>query len=390
MAIPGIGQLTQADEGFHHQIVDTFATVVESDRSWTEKAWASLVSRDGSIQVDFGVGQYHNRNVIDAFGGISRGCEQWTVRASRALNAAPGTSVGPLAYSVLEPLQVTRYRLADNESCDIAFDLTFTGVLPPFFEDRNSYRDLAGRVSANVVRYHQAGDVHGWIRIGAEQMDVGRDDWFGFRDHSWGVRGEGAVGAPPTDIAPNPIEVLSGDSELPCYMHWSPWSLCRTDGTRYGIQFLATEIAGFRMIDSAYVNHPDGNQQRVRRITPDLSYHPQTRFLQGGQVHFELGTGETLTVEVTALDDTGFFLRPGGYGGWRGHRHGVWCGELHVDGEHIPDCHAAEVLPTLGQFRDKPVRLRTGDAEGYGIFETIVTGVWPDLGLDANSNYGGY
>jgi hypothetical protein len=28
MAIPGIGQLTQADEGFHHQIADTFATVV--------------------------------------------------------------------------------------------------------------------------------------------------------------------------------------------------------------------------------------------------------------------------------------------------------------------------------------------------------------------------
>jgi hypothetical protein len=30
------------------------------------------------------------------------------------------------------------------------------------------------------------------------------------------------------------------------------------------------------------------------------------------------------------------------------------------------------------------------DAEGYGIYETIVTGVRPDLGLTAESNYGGY
>ena len=40
---------------------------------------------DGSLQVDFGLGKYHNRGVIDGFGGISRGREQWTVRGSREL-----------------------------------------------------------------------------------------------------------------------------------------------------------------------------------------------------------------------------------------------------------------------------------------------------------------
>lgn len=390
MAVQGIGQLTGRDESFDHQIVDTFATVAESDRSWTEKVWGSLASRDGSVQVDFGLGHYHNRNVMDAFAGISRGREQWTVRASRAVNGHLETKVGPMLYEVIEPLKMTRFALLDNDACDIAFDLTFTGVMQPFFEDRNSYRDLAGRVSANVVRYHQSGEVHGWLRIGADRHPVSPDEWFGFRDHSWGVRGEGAVGAPPADTAPNPIEVLSGDSDLPCYMHWTPWCLRRPDGTRYEIQFLAFDIAGYRAIDSAYLNSPDGQQQRVRHVTPELTYHPRTRFLEGGHVHFELKPGKTLTVEVTALDDTGFFLRPGGYGGWRGHRHGVWLGDLQVDGEYLPDCHSTDVLPTLGQFRDKPVRLREGDAEGYGIYETIITGVWPDLGLTAESNYGGY
>ena len=32
-----IGPLLDADEFFNHQIVDTFATVSQSDYSWTEK-----------------------------------------------------------------------------------------------------------------------------------------------------------------------------------------------------------------------------------------------------------------------------------------------------------------------------------------------------------------
>ena len=35
-----IGPLTPADEGFSHQIVDTFAVVGSSDLSWTEKVCA--------------------------------------------------------------------------------------------------------------------------------------------------------------------------------------------------------------------------------------------------------------------------------------------------------------------------------------------------------------
>ena len=64
--------------------------ISQADISWTEKLWASLFARDGSIQVDVGLGKYHNRNVIDMFAGISRGKEQLTVRASRQLEPRPG------------------------------------------------------------------------------------------------------------------------------------------------------------------------------------------------------------------------------------------------------------------------------------------------------------
>ena len=106
MAIRGIGPLYGADESLHHQLVDTFATVSESDYAWTEKIWVSIAATDGSVQLDFGLGKYHNRGVIDGFGGISRGREQWAVRASRELASAPEeTAIGPIVYEVVEPLR---------------------------------------------------------------------------------------------------------------------------------------------------------------------------------------------------------------------------------------------------------------------------------------------
>ena len=40
MSDPTLGPLVPADETFNHQITDTFATVSQSDRSWTEKVCA--------------------------------------------------------------------------------------------------------------------------------------------------------------------------------------------------------------------------------------------------------------------------------------------------------------------------------------------------------------
>ena len=65
MAIRDIGPLHGADETLNHQIVDTFATVSESDLAWTEKIWVSIASVDGSVQADFGLGKYHNRGIVE-------------------------------------------------------------------------------------------------------------------------------------------------------------------------------------------------------------------------------------------------------------------------------------------------------------------------------------
>lgn len=186
MAIRDIGPLLGADEGLHHQTVDTLATISESDHGWTEKIWVSVAKADGSVQVDFGLGKYPNRGVIDGFGGVSSGRQQWTVRGSRELESAPEvTGIGPIIYEVVDPLKQVRIRLEPNEIQPISFDIVLTGVTSPFFEERNLVRNKrTNRIDVNVIRYHQGGWATGTIQVAGETHELGPEDAFGFRDHS--------------------------------------------------------------------------------------------------------------------------------------------------------------------------------------------------------------
>ena len=50
-----IGPLLAADEAFTHQVVETFATVGQSDPAWTEKVCGMDAAKDGSLQIAFGL-----------------------------------------------------------------------------------------------------------------------------------------------------------------------------------------------------------------------------------------------------------------------------------------------------------------------------------------------
>ena len=167
-------------------------------------------------------------------------------------------------------------------------------------------------------------------------------------------------------------------------MKWTPSFFRRPDGTYYEASIFLT--GGGWNYASAYVNDATGRQDRVRTAEPRMRYDPHTRFVLGGELHLVMESGEERTIEVDAPGDSGFFLKTVGYGDWKGHKHGRFMGPLHLDGEHIADCWDDEHLALLGQFRDTPIRVREGDAVGYGIMESIITGEWPELGLTAESD----
>ena len=270
-----IGPLLPADEQLVHQIVDTFATVAQADLSWTEKVCAMAAARDGSLQVGFGIGKYPNRNVIDAYAGVSRGVGQWTVRGSRRLAPhADVTAVGPIRYEVVAPLESVRMVLEPTEAQPIAFDVTFEGAVPPFVEEREDWRTRSGfRHVADQIRYHQTGVARGWVEVDGERTIVSPDEWVSTRDHSWGVRPD--VGVPMADLEPEERPDI-----LSVLAVWSPVLMERPDGSRYVLHHYLRRIEVPDLyLDQRFqggVEHPDGRKELFSALRPEIAFDPRT------------------------------------------------------------------------------------------------------------------
>ncbi|GAB34890.1 hypothetical protein [Gordonia otitidis] len=278
--------VTPSDEFLIHQTAETFATVSQADYSWTEKVWLSMFARDGSLQIDFGLGKYINRNVFDGFAGISRGVEQITVRASREYDDDPERlGVGPIDYEIIEPMRALRCTLRENDVQPLSFDVVFTPIMAPFLERKDAQRGSDGfRVASDLRRFHQLGTVSGWVEVDGKRTDITDETWLGYRDRSWGVRMD--VGSPAPDVkAPDRMNQNF-------ILTWSPMYFEPADGSDpYEIHHYLQWVDGEVHYFSGFLNHADGSQQSLYGIADDLKYDVQTRRLLGGTITFDAGWG---------------------------------------------------------------------------------------------------
>ena len=385
--MPTLGPLVPADETFHHQITDTFATVSQSDRSWTEKVCAMAALKDGSVQLAFGMGKYPNRGVLDAYAGISIGKEQWTVRSSRRL--APDVErleTGPIRYEVLEALHAVRFSLASSDVLPISFEWTFTGAVPCALEQPEHHRSRDGlRLDADIVRYHQIGTATGWAEVDGTRFELEDSTSVSTRDHSWGVRY--MVGAPVDDVedAPRPGSVSTT-------VIWSPILCELPDGTRYGIHtyYQRHGLGGWQRLElQGGIEHPDGRREPWAALVPHAEVDDATRRLRSAQLDCTMDDGTPRPITVTAVGETGFHLGTGLYFGFDGHWHGEWRGDLHVDGEHLADCTDIATAHRIHQMRDNLVRLDdpVGGGVGYGNLQSIFAGPHPEIGLTEEHSF---
>jgi hypothetical protein len=388
--VPTIAALSAQDEYLNHQIANTFAVVGEADHSWTEKVWFTLFRKSGGLQANFGLGKYANRNVMDGFAGVQHGTTQRTIRASRAIrDGRDEMAVGPLRYEVIEPLKTLRITVTENTAQPIAMDLTWTAHLPAFFEDRD-FAMVKGRKSSDVVRYHQAGTVSGWIEIAGERIAVNPEDWCGFRDHSWGIRehvGEALGDLPPA--APSgsgTIGALTSDYQF----NWLVSHLVRPDGSAYDLAYYFREFREPRGLQwfTGWINEEDGAQKPVLQVYPELTLSKANNAVLGGTIFvLQRGDGRKTVervFEVEAIDpELGFRLNPAMYGPWKGAIHGAYKGEAFLEGEAIEDVNHPDKFAASRRWeiRDRPLRIREGNAVGYADLESIVIGDWPGITL---------
>lgn len=385
--IPSIAQLTAADEWFNHQIVNTHAAVGTPDRAWTEKAWFALARKDGQLQASFGLGKYANRDILDGFAGVQHGTKQRTVRASRVLSPRfDDMEVGPLRYEVIEPMKTIRLTLAENSAQPLRYELIFHATMPAFFENRDVVVH-GGRVASDVIRNHQAGTVSGWIEIEGARIAVDPDEWFGFRDRSWGVREH--VGLDPTDLVPASIGATSSSKAGSAYhFNWLVSKIDRPDGTSYDLAYYFRDFGGEGPPDffSGYINESDGTQLPILQLYPEIDYRSSDKAAMKGRVTALLaGKGKAVTERVFEIEainpEMGFRLLPGMYGDWKGQIHGSFKGEHFLDGECVDDVNNPEKTAEnyRWQIRDRPVRLREGENAGYGDMESIILGEYPGV-----------
>lgn len=386
--IDTIALLTDADEFFNHQIVNTHAAVGTADRAWTEKAWFTLMRKDGQMQINFGLGKYANRNVLDGFAGVQRGTQQRTVRASRVLSPRiEDMSVGPLGYEVIEPFKTIRLTLAENAAQPLRLELTFHSAMPAFFEKRDIVIS-AGRTASDVIRFHQAGTVSGWIEIEGTRIAVDPEEWFGFRDRSWGIREH--VGLDPTDLVPGSVGNTGGAKTGGYHFNWLVSKIDRPDGSSYDLAYYFRDFGGDGPPDffSGYINESDGRQTPILHLYPEIDYRASDKGAMRGRVTALLaGKGKEMVERVFEIEainpEMGFRLLPGMYGEWKGQVHGSFKGEEFLDGECIDDVNNPVKLAETyrWQIRDRPVRIREGGNTGYGDMESIILGEYPGVRL---------
>ena len=256
---------------------------------------------------------------------------------------------------------------------------------PPATEDRTHIR-TGYRVSADLVRFHQIGVCSGWIDIDGERHEMDPDTWVSTRDHSWGVRY--GVGAEPTDVEPR------GSAPGSTYhFMWSPMLMERADGSRYGI-FLNFGFAagpGYEHKEvMGGIEHPDGAlRTSCTRSTPSSRTTPRTDGCVVAPSHSRWPTERPVDSASRLSPTPASTWAPASTSGSTDITMVNGAVSSTLRGEHIADCAEPATARRVHQIRDTVVRITdpAGGGVGIGNWQPMITGAFPELGLDAESSF---
>ncbi len=365
--------ISPMDEFLAHQTSETFDHVATSDRNFYDRYYFNCHPCSDELFLITGLGQYPNLGVTDAFVSVSVGDQHHVVRASRELGSDRlDTSVGPLRVEVIEGLMKLRVVCEPNE-WGLAFDMTFTGVVPAI-EEPKTFRRQHGRITSDVTRYAQVGVWDGALEVAGKQYAVTPDTWKGARDRSWGVR---AVGEP------EPPGIRTKDFLQGTHGFFHQWMPMQFDDFVIKVQF-DEDFEGTRLVEESVKVANLGSEtpdEHLGRPSIDITYIPGTREIDHAVVTLTKPDGATRTVTSTPLRT--LYLKAGtGYMPHEGWGHGYYQGRLEVEGMTFdiatPEARAeySGLNETLARYE-----LDTGEV-GYGLHENMVVGVYQPHGFD--------
>lgn len=310
------------DDYPYHQAIAPMGVPTTSDPRFNDGYYFACY-RPGR-HVFAGLRFHPNNNVVDGYAGAVAGGEQRGLRMSRALDAdRVSLAVGPLRLEVIDPMRVQRL-VCEPHEYGVGFDVTFTASCPAFVETPHvQYR--YGRVLNHVLRYTQPVRARGVLVLDGVEEEV--DDWFGARDHSWGirqtmgptlpVRGAGAA-------APDPRALRL----------WVPFEY----GDRAGFFHLHEDVHGGVLDCEGRLESTDGSGRSWAIVAVDhrLEMREGTARLAAASFALHLEDGSIERFQVNITNDP---AHPQGFGytrGWSdGGNPGVWRGVEYAEGERF-------------------------------------------------------
>lgn len=369
--------LTALDESLMHQVAVPFQETTVSDHRFFDRMFLGGHCAN-NIKVISGMAAYKNMNAFDGFLSVMKDGRQHNLRVSRPfLPDAGELAVGPLRLEIVKPLEQVRMTLAPGKGYSHSADLLFSGI-SPVHEEAPHVRRVDGRLQQDFRRFDQIGKLKGWIAIDGERIDL--SDWFGIRDHSWGVR--------PNVGGYEPVTTLRTSDKLvdPAVAgHLFVW-----------LAFEAGDTIG------QFQHHEDGNgtvwmtdgsirkgntEVAVRSVAHEIEFVPGTRVFRSAHLDIILADGERVEIEAEAL------LSPWCYKG-TGYDHG-WDDEeglgfhrgIRQEADIYDVTHAEDVILPDGRtirpwHREQPVKLTVNGVPGLGHFPIINRGLIRRYGLD--------
>lgn len=359
--------LTSLDETLLHQDALPMAQTSVSDHRFFDRTVIGCHSPDGT-KIVTGFAVYKNMNVFESFGCVQRNGKQYNLRRSRALlpDLPEQLQLPPVSLEVVEPLKHIRVSLAPGEDRETSYEFDWVAKYPAHMEAPHFSRK-DGRISENYLRFDQLAVVNGSLSVAGETIEI--KDWFGWRDHSWGVRPGVGDYEPMTSESVSPAMSAPGADGFLLVMLW----------------FWADGIAGnFHAVEDGYGNQfvidgeikfPESSGRpsvKVTAIEHDIHFIPGSRVYDTARLKVTTADGNTYDIEAEAAGSPWTYKGTGyseGYNDEKGL--GLYRGQdlLETDVYDVSD-PTKTILPDGREIapvhREQPVSVRVNGAPGHG------------------------
>lgn len=378
--------LNRLDETLMHQAPILFDHAATSDHRFYDRVVIGGFHPDGDAAFLVGMAMYKNLNVMDGFAAIQTpDRKQYNLRLSKPLRPNSGEMrLGPFQVDVVEAFRELRLRLSGDVP-DLSLDLTWSNLLEARLEDPHFGR-ADGRVHTDYLRYSQLGTGNGWLNAGGQRIEVA--DWFGWRDHSWGVRpsvggfepftGTRAGGGVPSSIR------AKGKGLLLYYLGF--WN-----GVEGGAIQVMEDSDGERIyMDGEVQWAPQSGRPpcKIVDVEQDLALVPGKRVFSRLALKMKLENGETWEVEATPIGRPWCYRGTGYDSGFEdGKGLGVWRSDSLLVERDVYDLTDPEdvVMPDGSiqqpRHREQLARMTLNGLSGFAYCPFFLIGSHPRLGV---------